>query len=356
MRQQTRKPASAARPGALTQQVAAAGTAVRRLRALDECVVVVTPRSFGEYDTGLRDALERTVGEVRYRPGPLAAEQLTEALVDADGLIAGLDELSAEVFERAHRLRVVARYGVGADHVDVDAALRHGVTVTVTRGANGNAVAELTIALLLALARSLVPGRDAVRVGEWPAMGGVEVAGRTLGLLGLGRIGSLVAAKSRALGLCVLAHDPFVADEQAKAAGVVLVDLETLAAESDFLSLHAGLTEESRGIVDRALLQQLKPGAVLVNTARGELVDEEALLWALDHGPLAAAALDVLADEPPPRDHPLLRRDDVLVTPHMGAHTAEATSAMGRMALDELLAVLSGRPPRFPIVRSREKA
>ena len=334
----------------MTEQVAAAGagTEARGLRALDECVVVVTPRSFGEYDAALREELEQAVAEVRYRPGPLTAEQLAEALVDADGLLAGLDEISADVFERAPRLRVVARYGVGADRVDLDAAGRHGVTVTVTPGANANAVAELTIALLLALARSLVTAHDRVRAGEWPAVRGVEVAGRTVGLLGLGRVGSLVAAKARALGLRVLAHDPFVADEDAKAAGATLVDLETLAAESDFLSLHAELTGQSRGIVDRSLLQRVKPGAALVNTARGELIDDAALLWALDHGRLAAAALDVLADEPPPRDHPLLDRADVLVTPHMGAHTAEATSAMGRMALDELLAVLSGRLPRFP--------
>lgn len=332
----------------MTGQLAAAATEVPGRRPLEQCVVVVTPRSFGEYDTTLRDELEGAVAEVRYRPGPLTAEQLVQAIADADGLLAGLDEISADVFEHASRLQVVARYGVGADRVDLDAAARHGVTVTVTPGANANAVAELTIALLLALARSLVPACDSVRAGEWPAVRGVEVAGRTVGLLGCGRVGSLVAAKARALGLHVVAYDPFLADERARAVGAALVDLETLAAESDFLSLHAELTEQSRGIIDRTLLQLMKPGAALVNTARGELVDEAALLWALDHGTLAAAALDVLADEPPPRDHPLLHRADVLVTPHIGAHTAEAASAMGRVALEEVLAVLSGRPPRYP--------
>ena len=331
----------------------AAGTEVGG-RALDECVVVVTPRTFGEYDTALRDELEQAVAEVRYRPGPLAARQLAEAVVDADGLIAGLDEISAEVFERAQRLRVVARYGVGVDRVDLDAAARRRVTVTVTPDANANAVAELTIALVLALARHLMVGRDRVRAGGWLPVDGVEVAGRTIGLLGLGRIGALVAAKARGLGLHVLAHDPVVAGEWAEAAGAVLVDLETLAAESDFLSLHAPLTSETRGIVDRVLLARLKTGAALVNTARGGLVDEEALVWALEHGPLEAAALDVLAEEPPPRDHPLLQRDDVIVTPHIAAHTAEAVTAMARIALDEVLAVLSGRPPRFPVTAVRQ--
>jgi D-3-phosphoglycerate dehydrogenase / 2-oxoglutarate reductase len=333
----------------VSEPLVAVGGGPTQSRPLADCVVVVTPRSFGEYDEGLRQELDEAVAEVRYRPGPLIARRLADEVADADGLIAGLDEINADVLERAPRLRAVARYGIGTDRIDLDAAARRGITVTVTPGANANAVAELTIALLLALARQLTTGRDRVRAGEWPSMRGVEVAGRTIGLLGLGRIGSLVASKAHALDLRVLAHDPFVASEQVDAVGATLVDLQTLAVESDFLSLHAQLTEESRGIVDRTFLARMKPGAALVNTARSELVAQDALLWALDHGPLAAAALDVLAEEPPPPDDPLLRRDDVIVTPHMGAHTAEAATAMGRIALDELLAVLAGRTPRFAV-------
>jgi D-3-phosphoglycerate dehydrogenase len=313
------------------------------LRALRECVVVVTPRSFGMEAPELRAELEGRVGEARYRPGPLGAGELADAVADADGVLAGLDEVTAAVFARAPRLRVVARYGVGVDRVDLEAARRHGVTVTCTPGANANAVAELTIALLFALARPLTAGRDRVLRGEWPSMRGVELSGRTLGLLGVGRIGSLVAVKAAGLGMRVIAHDPFVGSSS-----VELVDLDGLAA-ADFLSLHAPLTEATRGIVDRTLLGRMKEGSALVNTARGELVDEQALLWALDHGPLRAAAVDVLAEEPPAPGHPLLGRDDVLVTPHMGPHTAEATTAMGRLALDDLLTVLSGGTPRYPV-------
>ena len=290
-------------------------------RSLDECVVVVTPRSFGMDDPNLRSELEQAVAEVRYRPGPLAATELERAVADADGLLAGLDEVSAQVLAGAPRLRVVARYGVGVDRVDLDAAARSGVTVTATPGANSNAVAELTLGLLFALAR------------------------RVLGLIGVGRIGSLVAGKATALGMRVLAHDPNVVTNDA----ATITDLGTLAAESDFLSLHVPLTSETRGMIDKRFLGSLKPGVVLVNTARGELIDESALLWALEEGPLKAAALDVLADEPPRPGHPLLGREDVLVTPHIGPHTAEATTAMGRMAVDELLAVLSGRSPRFAV-------
>jgi len=314
-------------------------------RPLNDCVVVVTPRSFGVDEPRLRHELEQQVGVVHYRPGPLSSNELAEAVADADGLLAGLDEVNAEVFASAPRLRVVARYGVGVDRVDLQAAARNGVTVTVTPGANANAVAELTVALVLVLARPLVIGSERVRTGDWPALRGVEVRGRTLGLLGLGHIGALVAEKAAGLGLQVLACDPFVAESAVAA----LVDLDTLAAESDFLSLHAPLTQETRGVVDRRLLERLKPGAALINTARGQLIDEPALLWALEEGPLRAAALDVLAQEPPRPGHLLLGRDDVLVTPHIGPHTAEATTAMGQMALEDLLAVLSGRAPRFAL-------
>jgi D-3-phosphoglycerate dehydrogenase / 2-oxoglutarate reductase len=336
----------------MSERVGALAPEQLETRDLSGCIVVVTARSYGVHDPALRDELERAVREVRYRPGPLGPGELTELVADADGLLAGLDHVDAGVFDHAPRLRVVARYGVGTDRVDLDAAARHGVAVTSTPGANANAVAEMTIALLLAAVRQLARAHDRAGAGEWPTLTGRELAGRTLGLLGLGRIGTLVAVKGRALGLRVVAHDPFVTAEAAATCGADLVGLETLAAESDAVSLHLPLDDATRCIVGREFLERMKPGAVLVNTARGELVDEDALLWGLDHGPLGGAALDVLAQEPPLPDHPLLGRPDVLVTPHIAAHTAEAETAMGRTALDDLLAVLSGREPRFPVVRS----
>jgi D-3-phosphoglycerate dehydrogenase / 2-oxoglutarate reductase len=321
-------------------------------RPLDQCTVVVTPRSFGVDDPGLWRQLEQAVADVRYRPGPLAAPELGEAVADADALIAGLDDVSERVFKAAPRLRVVARYGVGVDRVDLDAAARGGVYVTNTPGANANAVAELTLALLFSLARPVVAGRDRARAGEWPALRGVELAGKTLGLVGVGRIGSLVAHKAATLGMRVLAYDPYVPASDV----ATMVDITTLLAESDFVSLHVPLTPETRGMVDHNFLDGLKRGAALVNTARGGLVDEGALLKALDEGSLRAAALDVLAEEPPSPSDPLLHRDDVLVTPHMAPHTAEATAAMGRMAVDDVLAVLSGRRPRFAVVAPPDQA
>ncbi|HEY8583379.1 MAG TPA: phosphoglycerate dehydrogenase [Capillimicrobium sp.] len=311
-------------------------------------VVLVTPRSFRAGDPAVLERLESAVDEVRFNDlgRPLTAAELRERLDGVDALLAGLDEIDASVFDAAPQLRVVARYGSGYDRVDLRAAARHGVVVTATPGANASAVAEWTVTLMLALCRPLLGADRAVRAGEWPVLRGRELGARTVGLLGLGRIGDLVARRCAAFGCEVLAHDPFLT---ATDCGARLVGLDELVTRAEVLSLHAPLTDTTRDLVDLTLLARLPEGAVLVNTARGELVDEEALLWALDRGPLAAAALDALREEPPPPGHPLLGRDDVLVTPHAAPHTAEATATMGRMAVDDLLAVLDGREPRHPV-------
>jgi phosphoglycerate dehydrogenase-like enzyme len=314
-----------------------------------DATVLVTPRSFRGADAGSVERLERAVAEVRYNDlgRPLTARELAERLAGVDGLLAGVDEIDAEVFEAAPALRVIARYGVGIDRIDLDAAASHGVTVTTTPGANAAAVAELALALMLALCRDLPRAQRAVRAGAWPSLPGRELGAMTVGLVGLGRVGLRVAELLRGLGAEVLAHDPY-----AEPSGPVrMVALDELLAEADLLSLHAPVTAETRGMVDRRLLGALREGALLVNTARGDLIDEAALLWALDEGPLAAAALDALADEPPAPDHPLVGRDDVIVTPHIGGQTTEARAAMARVAVEELLTVLGGGAPRFPVPR-----
>jgi D-3-phosphoglycerate dehydrogenase / 2-oxoglutarate reductase len=255
-------------------------------------------------------------------------------------VLAGLDEIDASVLATPG-LRVVARHGVGVDRVDLVAAERHGVTVTNTPGANASAVAELTLALMLLLCRPVREAERAVRVREWPVLSGSELGTRTVGLLGAGHVGSRVRRALEGLGCTVLVHDP------ALEASVPVADLLPRA---EVLSLHAPLTAQTRGMVDDELLSRLPEGALLVNTARGELVDEAALVRALDSGRLAGAALDALAEEPPPPGHPLVGRDDVIVTSHIGGHTAEAREAMGRQAMEDLLAVLGGGQPRFPVV------
>jgi D-3-phosphoglycerate dehydrogenase len=319
---------------------------------LRNATVLVTPRSFGLHDPSVRAELETAVGQVHYntRGRPLRADELCAELADVDGLLAGVDEIDASVFAAAPRLRVIARYGVGTSNVDLAAAAAHGVIVTNTPEANSEAVAELTIGFMFALARALPRAVRAARAGRWAAVQGIEVAGRTLGLLGFGRIGRAVARRACALGCAVIAYDPFVDAETAAGLTVRLVTLEECVASADFLSLHLPVTAETRDLIDHAVLRRMRPGSYLINSARGELIVEEDLLVALDGGAsVQGAALDTLRDEPPAPDHPLLRHDRVLVTPHIGAHTVEATAAMGRAALRDLLAVLSGRPPRYPV-------
>ena len=321
------------------------------VRARD-AVVLVTARSFGRSRPELREELEGAVREVRWNDlgRPLTTEELREAIADVDGVIAGVDRFDAGVIGAAPRLRVIARHGTGTDAVDLDAARGEGVVVTNTPGANAAAVAELAIGLMFALARRISEGDRRVRAGEYGALPGVQLGGRTVGVIGLGRAGSEVARRAAALGCRVLAFDPAVSEEQADAVGATLAEQEHVVAEADFLSLHVPATDATRDLVDAGFLGRMKHGSYLVNTARGELVVEQDLVNALEAGRLAGAALDTTREEPPRPDNPLLDRDDVILTPHTGADTDEARAAMGRAALDDLLAVLDGRAPLHPVV------
>jgi phosphoglycerate dehydrogenase-like enzyme len=207
-------------------------------------------------------------------------------------------------------------------------------------------VAELAVGLLLALARGIPQGNQAVRRGDWPRYDGLELYGKTIGLVGCGAVGEQVAARLFSFGCRVLAYDPYTNPEHVQAAGAELASLDELLGAADIVSLHAALTPETRDMVDAAFLRSLKPGALLVNTARGELIDEDALVAALDSGHLRGAALDCFRREPPGADHPLLRFPQVIASPHSGSQTDQATRRMGALALDACLAVLSGeRPP-----------
>jgi D-3-phosphoglycerate dehydrogenase len=321
------------------------------VRPLADTSVLVTPRSFGRDDPGIRHELEAAVGDVRYsRQGrPLQSSELRAELADVDGLIAGLDDIDRAVFMSAPRLRVVARYGVGVSNVDLQAAADHGVVVTNTPGANADAVAELAIGLIFALARSIPSAQRATSEGGWPSIRGIEVSGKTVGILGLGNIGRAVARRAVGLGCAVVAHDPYVDASVGSELGIRLASQDEVVAEADFLTLHLPAGAESYGLVNRTFLARMRKGSYVVNTARGELVVENDLLQALEAGHLRGAGLDTLQGEPPDSDHPLLHRPDVIVTPHIGARTIEASRAMGRIAVRELLAVLSGEAPRFAV-------
>lgn len=277
--------------------------------------------------------------DLRAEEQPLSSARLAEIIAGYDGAILGLDSCDASVLARADRLRVISRYGVGVDNVDLATATRLGIAVTITPGTNTTAVAELTIALILALARNLPQVVSAGKGGQWRRTPGWELSGKTLGLIGFGAIGQAVAQRAHGLELKVLAYDPFWPGE---ADQVEQVDLATLLGSSDIVSLHSALTPETKGLISHERIKQMKDGAILVNTARAALVDEEALFEALTRGKLAGVATDVLANE----SSSLLGLENVIVTPHLGATTREAVARMSQLAAENLVAVLHGKPCR----------
>jgi D-3-phosphoglycerate dehydrogenase len=260
--------------------------------------------------------------------------------------------VSREVLAAASpRLRVVGRAGAGLDNIDLQAAREQGVVVVNAPDAGATAVAELTVGLMFSLARRLPLAHASLQRGEWrkAEFYGAQLQGKTLGIIGVGRIGSAVAALAAALGMQVLGFDPNLSDAALRGRGVQPSELEALLAQSEFISLHVPLNDQTRGMIDAARLEQVKPGACLINTARGGVVDESALLRALEAGALAGAALDVFEREPPGQS-PLLQHPAVVATPHIGAQTAEAQQQIALDIASEVLAALRGDPLRWRVV------
>ncbi len=270
-----------------------------------------------------------------------------EAASTADAMLVRTGAVTRALVEQAPQLKIVARHGVGYDAVDVAACTEHGVLVTITPQANATSVSEHALALMLACARKVPQADAALKVGNWqrePYLG-IELSGKTLGLVGLGRVGSKVANLARAFGMTVLAADPYTSAEHAAELGVTLVALEEMLPQCDFVSVHAPLTPETHHIIGARTLPLLKETAILVNTARGGLVDPVALRTALLAGRPAAAALDVFEQEPFAADDPLPKLPNVIVTPHVGGQTAEALVNMAVAAAEAILTVFDGRRP-----------
>lgn len=307
-------------------------------------LVAVTPRGFRQSPGRHRELLESTGFEVRYptQERPLRAPELRELLAGCEGVILGVDDASAEVL-LGSALRVVVRFGIGVDNVDLAAARQQGIHVSRTLGATTTSVAELTIGLMLASARGIPQMDRAVRGGSWSRPTGLELAGRTLGLVGTGRIGRQVAGRAFALGMDVIGHDPLAAGGD-----IPLVGFDELIARADVVSIHAPLTASTRHLFDAAVLARMRPSSILVNTARGGIIDEVALAAALVEGPLYAAALDSFEEEPL-RDSPLLGLPNVILTPHSGASTVEGVERAGVIAVEELCRGLAGEPLLYDV-------
>ncbi|MCA9861824.1 MAG: phosphoglycerate dehydrogenase [Thermomicrobiales bacterium] len=310
--------------------------------------VVIAARSFASTDPAPREALQRA-GVTVVQPGtPPRGSELAAILEDADGLIVGSIPLTQEHFAVAPRLRVVAMHGVGVDHIDLQAAAAHGVVVTNAPGSNDSAVADLAVGLMLACLRQIPAADRAAREGAWRSMVGEELAGKRAGILGWGRIGRHVARRLSGFDVSLLVHDPYVADEAISASGGLPLPLDDLLAQADIVSLHLPLTPETANLLDAARLARMKAGAYLINTARGGIVDEAALLALLQNGHLRGAGLDCFAVEPP-TGNPLLALPNVVVTPHIGAQTREAIARMGAIAAENVLRVLGGEEPLYRV-------
>jgi D-3-phosphoglycerate dehydrogenase len=309
--------------------------------------VLVTARSFrkmqGDHWRVLQDAECEVLTPEQDQP--LKEAEMISLVGDVDAVLVGNDAVTEKVIAAAPRLKVVSKHGVGVDNVDVPAASRAGVVVTNTPGANQVAVAELAVALIMALTRKLAYHDSVVKSGGWSRIIGTELAGKTIGLVGLGRIGKEVVLRLKGFQVKFLAYDVYQDDVFAAEHGVRFVDLNELLAESDIVTLHAVLTADTQGMIGEKELKLMKPGAFLVNTSRGGLIDEQALHQALVENRLAGAGLDVFVDEPPANSPLLQLGDKVLLAPHLGAQTTETVLRMGKMAAENIVQVLHGEKP-----------
>ncbi len=279
---------------------------------------------------------------------PIPRDALLQRIGDKDGLLCLLtDRIDDELLDAASNLKVVSQMAVGVDNIDVPACTRRGIPVGNTPGVLTETTADFTWALLMAAARRVVEGADYVRDGRWKtwsptALLGPDVHGATLGIVGLGRIGQAVARRARGFDMRILYHSRRCKPDAEQATGASYVDLDTLLAQSDFVSLHVSLTPQTYHLIDAAALHKMKPTAILINAARGGVVDHDALVEALRNGVIAGAALDVTEPEPLPADHPLVHLPNCIVVPHIASASVATRSKMATMAAENLLAGLSG--------------
>jgi D-3-phosphoglycerate dehydrogenase len=282
----------------------------------------------------------------------LDADGLRAALAEADGIvIRSGTQLTAGVLRDQRRLKVIVRAGVGVDNIDVPTATRQGVVVMNTPGGNTVSTAEHTIALMLALSRNVAKANDSLKSGKWDRnkFTGSQLGGKTLGVVGLGRVGLAVAKRAQGFDMEVVGFDPFLSAERAAEFGVTSLPLEELWGRCDYVTVHTPLSDETRNIIGASAFARMKPGVRVINCARGGLVDEAALLEALDTGKVAGAAVDVFDPEPPPADHPMVKHPNVLVTPHLGASTEEAQISVAVEAAQLLINYFKTGQVRFAV-------
>ena len=314
--------------------------------------VLAAARSFAK-SAEAKAVLEQAGFEVILNPydRPLKEHELLELIKGLDGMVTGMDEVTAAVIAAgAPNLKIVAKHGVGYNNIDLTAAKQHGVEVTITPGANTVSVAELALGLMLTLARRITVMDRSVKAGSWDRLTGCELSGKILGIVGLGSIGSEVVKRAWAFDMKVVAFDLYPRADLIEKYGVTYKTLPEVIAEADFLSLHAPATPETQGMINKKTLATMKKSAFIINTARGDLINEADLFEALTTGVIAGAGLDTFAQEPPV-DSPLFSLDNVVLTPHAGATTGEAVTRMGVTAAEEVVRVLTGQKPLYSVLK-----
>jgi len=312
--------------------------------------VLVLPWKYAGDHERIARLLERYGCRLVDRPVeyPLTEDQLVELVKDVDGLITGIEPITARVLANANRLKVISTSGVGYNHIDIDEATRRGIAVCICAGCNNRSVAELALGMMFALARRIGEADRALRRGQWQPLFGTELFGKTLGIIGLGRAGKTLGVLGRALSMRVLAYDiawdiPFAA-----ANGIDYVPLERLLQESDFVSIHVPLTPQTHYLINEETLSLMKPSAFLINLARGPVVKQSALVEALRAGKIAGAGLDVFEVEPL-TENPFAEFENVIMTPHIGGSTEEARERTLFLAITNVCNVLNGLPPHCQV-------
>jgi D-3-phosphoglycerate dehydrogenase / 2-oxoglutarate reductase len=314
-------------------------------------LVAVTDHVFPDLEQE-RKLLAEAGHELRFGSNAASGEEVREAVDGADAVLNCYAPMPAEVIRELDRCVVIARYGIGLDTIDLDEATAKGIVVTNVPDYCIDEVSDHALALLMSLARGVTNLDRHVRSGSWSPSDARPIhrlRGRTLGLVGFGRIARALAAKAAPLGFRVMATDPFVPDEAVRDARAEPVTLDELLAAADVVSIHAPLTADSRHLIGAAELAMMKPGAILINTSRGPLVDLDALRRALAEERLGGAGLDVLEEEPPAADDPLLQRDDVIVTPHAAFYSEESLEELQRKAVTQVIEALAGRTPPYAV-------
>jgi D-3-phosphoglycerate dehydrogenase len=311
--------------------------------------ILLTTTSFQDTPGEHHRLLEEAGLEIVRDRGPLPERRMLELVAkgDFDGWLIGDDAITRAVIQQSlPRLKVISKYGIGLDKVDVKAATELKVPVTFCPGVNHTTVAEHVFGLMLAIYRDIVPQCNSVKSGDWKRLTGHELFGKTIGVIGMGRIGKEVATRARAFGMNVIGYDIHWDDKFAQAHNVTrAASIEDVLKASDIVTLHTNLTAETRHLVNAKRFALLKKGSVLINTARGELIETNDIVTALKSSQLLGYGADVLDQEPPPKDHPLFACPNAVITPHIGSRTYESVARQAKMAAENLIAVLNGEKP-----------